>query len=141
MQIHICKVLEILNLGREEYLEVAKKASKWLGKIQNEDGSLYRNYSVEKRTTGQLKRVKTTDATAQATRIWKLLGVNQQGIDKAYTFLKKEVKDGGLRLLKSDSFVSKVFDWRREVYSWPTFFYLQSLILPFGQFEYCSELF
>jgi len=55
------------NLEREEYLEVAEKASQWLGKIQNEDGSLYRSYSVEKSTTGKLKRVKTTDATAQAT--------------------------------------------------------------------------
>jgi len=126
---------------RDEYLEVAKKASDWLSEIQNEDGSLYRTYSVEKRTTEQFKRMKTTDATAQATRIWKLLGVNRQGIEKAYMYLNKEIKDNGLRLFKNCSFLSGMFNRQREIYSWPTFFYLHSVTLPFRQIEYCRELF
>lgn len=126
---------------REEYLEVAQKASDWLSNFQNEDGSLYRIYPVEKRTLEQSKREKTSDATAQATRIWKLLGVNQSGVEKAYNYLGMQMQDNGLRLFRNDSFISKVLDWKREVYSWPTFFYLHSLILPFGQMEYCEELF
>jgi len=126
---------------RDEYFEVAKKASDWLSKIQNEDGSLYRTYSIEKETTEQFKSVKTTDATAQATRIWKLLGVNQEGIEKAYNYLNSELKDNGLRLFKNASLRDRLFSLRRSVYSWPTLFYLHSLTLPFGQIEYCREIF
>jgi len=82
----------------EEYLQIVKKASYWLSKIQNKDGSLFRIYSVEKGITEQLKRLKTSDAIAQATRIWKLLGVNQQGIEKAYIYLNKQIEESGLRL-------------------------------------------
>lgn len=129
---------------RDEYLEIVKKASDWLSKIQNEDGSLYRTYPVEKKIIEQSKKfekVKTADATAQATRIWKLLGVNQEGIEKAYRYLNGELKENGLRLLKNVSLRGKLFSWRRAIYSWPTFFYLHSLILPFGQMGYCNELF
>lgn len=129
---------------RNEYLEVAKKACDWLSKIQNEDGSLYRTYPVEKRAINQLnkfEKVKTSDATAQATRIWKLLGVNQEGIEKAYRYLNGELKDNGLRLLKNVSLRGRLSSWRRAIYSWPTFFYLHSLTLPFGQMRYCNELF
>jgi len=125
---------------REEYLQVAKKAADWLGKTQNDDGSFYTKYPVEKTASRQFNMVKTTDATAQATRVWKLLGVNEQGIEKAYKYLESEIKDNGLRLYKPASLRSKL-SWQREVYSWPTFFYLHSLILPFGQIEYCEELF
>jgi len=124
---------------QEKYLEVAKKASDWLSKVQNKDGSFYGTYSVKKRMNGH--SMKTTDATAQATRIWKLLGVNQEGIDKAYKYLDSELKDNGLKLSKSVSWRGKLLSWRRDVYSWPTFFYLHSLLLPFGQIEYCKELF
>lgn len=129
---------------RDEYFEIVKKASDWLSKIQNEDGSLYRTYPVEKRVIEQLKKfekVKTADATAQATRIWKLLGANKEGIEKAYKYLNSELKDNGLRLLKKVSLRGKLFSWRRAVYSWPTFFFIHSLILPYGEIEYCNELF
>ncbi len=129
---------------RDEYLEIAKKASDWLSEIQNEDGSLYQTYPVEKsiitRST-KFRKVKTTDAIAQATRIWKLLGVNQEGIEKAYRYLNGELKDNGLRLLKDMSLKGKLFSWRRAIHSWPTFFFFHSLILPFGRIEYCNELF
>lgn len=128
---------------RQEFLEVAKKSSDWLCKMQNSDGSFYRSYAIEKTADhrrGQGK-AKTSDATAQATRIWKLLGVNQDGIGKAYNYLNSELEGNGLRLFKNISLKGKLFSRRRAAYSWPTFFYLHSLTLPFGQIEYCKELF
>jgi len=128
---------------RQEFLDVVKKSSDWLSKIQNSDGSLCRSYAIGKNNKQKRRRekVKTSDATAQATRIWKLLGVNQEGIEKAYRYLFGELKDNGLRLYKSDSLRGILFSWRRPIHSWPTFFYLHSLLLPFGEIEYCNELF
>jgi uncharacterized protein YyaL (SSP411 family) len=121
---------------RREFLEVAKKSSDWLCKMQNRDGSFYWWYDAEKEVEHRHRRekVKATDATAQATRIWKLLGVNRQGIEKAYRYLDNELKDNGLRLYTIES-------ERESIYSWPTFFYIHSLLLPFGQMKYCRELF
>lgn len=121
---------------RREFLEVAKKASNWLCKMQNSDGSFYWWYDAEKEVEhrDRQERVKATDAAAQATRIWKLLGVNREGIEKAYRYLDSELKDNGLRLYNIESM-------RESVHSWPTFFYIHSLTLPFGQIEYCREIF
>jgi len=57
---------------RREFLEVAKKSSDWLCKMQNRDGSFYWWYDAEKEVEHMHRRekVKATDATAQATRIW-----------------------------------------------------------------------
>jgi uncharacterized protein YyaL (SSP411 family) len=130
-------------LQKKELLDSAKRASDWLCRMQNLDGSFYRRYDVDrtgKPTVGQ-EKLKTSDVTAQATRIWKLLGTNQEGIDRAYEYLNGELKGNGLRLFKSTSVSGRLLSWRRAIYSWPTFFYLHSLTLPFGQIELCSELF
>jgi uncharacterized protein YyaL (SSP411 family) len=121
---------------RQEFLELAKKSSDWLCEMQNPDGSFYWWYGAEKeiKHRDRQERVKASDATAQATRIWKLLGVNRKGIEKAYRYLDSELEDNGLRLYSVESM-------RESVHSWPTFFYIHSLILPFGQTEYCKELF
>jgi len=131
------------TLRNQEYLEIAKKASEWLCKIQNSDGSFYRQYFIEENDKLQKNpiKLKTSDATAQATRIWKLLGVNRNGIDKDYKYLDSELKSNGLRLLKSDSLSGKLSSWQRAIFSWPTFFYIHSLILPFGNQDRCEELF
>lgn len=123
---------------RDEYLDVAKRASSWLSSSQNKDGSLYREYCIG--NNEKVGQVKTNDAISQATRIWKLLGVNQEGIEKAYGYLNREILDNGLPLFRNPSLMSKL-SRRREVFSWPTFFYLHSLTLPFGQIEYCRDLF
>jgi uncharacterized protein YyaL (SSP411 family) len=56
------------SLNNQKYLDAVQQSGKWLIKAQNADGSLYRHYD---------KRVfiptKTTDATAQASRIWVIL--------------------------------------------------------------------
>lgn len=129
-------------LGRSELLENVKKGSDWLVKTQNSDGSLYRYYYPES-TVDEVKRqerLKTADATAQATRIWKLLGVNKKGVEKAYTYLDAQL-NGGLRLFKDESLSGKLLSRFGAIYSWPTFFYLHSLMLPFGDIKYCGELF
>lgn len=131
----------VLNQG--EFLEMAKRSADWLCRMQNSDGSLYQNYGPEN-VASHIKRrekMKASDATAQATRIWKLLGINRGGIEKAYSFLEHESKGGGLRLYKPTSLRGKLLDWRRPVYSWPTFFYIHSFILPFGEVKFCEELF
>jgi len=126
-------------LEDQAFLEVARKASDWLCRTQNSDGSLYRCYSSQKMI--KKEKLKTSDATAQATRIWKLLGVNQEGIDRAYRYLDGELAENGLTLFKKESTLGKLLSWRRETFSWPTFFYLHSLTLPYGNLEFCYELF
>lgn len=125
-----------------EFMEIAKLSSDWLCKTQNDDGSFFSLYGLDETISNKnKKKIKTSDATAQATRIWKLLGVNQKGIEKAYHYLNGELKDGGLRLFNNDSLRSKLFPNRRDIYSWPTFFYLHSLILPTGDMDFCKDLF
>ena len=121
---------------RQEFLEAAKKSSNWLCKTQNSDGSFYLYYNTGTVADVRYKRkkIRATDSTAQATRIWKLLGVNREGIEKAYTYLNSQLIDNGLRLYRIPSI-------RASTCSWPTFFYLHSLLLPFGKMEYCKEIF
>ncbi|MEM3641869.1 MAG: hypothetical protein QXH37_08120 [Candidatus Bathyarchaeia archaeon] len=128
--------------GNKEFLEIAHKAGEWLCKVQNPDGSLYRTYSPQgkKGTCQAQEKLKTSDATAQATRIWKLLGISKSSIERAYNYLNSEL-DGGLHLLRNESLVHRLLSWRRPVYSWPTFFFIHSLMLPFGGMDYAGELF
>lgn len=133
-----------------KYLEIIKKSIDWLSISQNPDGSFYKWYPVsdEKTRHGLIDRIrsksdkeKVTDATAQATRLWKLLGVNKRGVERAYQYLENEVKNNGLRLTKGDSLFEKPFTVWDKVYSWPTFFYMHSLVLPCEKIEYASEIF
>jgi uncharacterized protein YyaL (SSP411 family) len=126
----------------KEFLEIAQKAAKWLCKMQNPDGSLYRAYHPQekKETCRAQEKIKTSDATAQAIRIWKLLGMNKSNIERAYDYLKSEL-EGGLHLFRKESPLYRFLISRRPVYSWPTFFYIHSLILPFGDANYQSEIF
>jgi uncharacterized protein YyaL (SSP411 family) len=121
---------------RQEFLEAAEKSSQWLCKTQNSDGSfyLYCNTGMVADTRYEQKKIKATDSTAQATRIWKLLGANRGGIEKAYAYLNSQLIDDGLRLYRVPSM-------RASTCSWPTFFYLHSLLLPFGETRYCREIF
>jgi len=121
---------------REELLGIVKKSAAWLGKAQNADGSFNLSYGIDKNTLRERTRnkIKATDSTAQATRIWKLLGVNRSGVKKAYRYLNGQRNDNGIRLYRIDSM-------RTSVSSWPTFFYMHSLMLPFRQLEYCKEIF
>lgn len=132
-----------------EFLEIVKKSIDWLSKTQNGDGSFFRWYPVlEKATkhglinqTKSKRQPKVTDATAQATRLWKLLGVNKKGIEKAYEYLNSELEDNALKLYKNYSLFDKLFTQYNKVYSWPTFFYLHSLLLPYGKIECIEEIF
>lgn len=130
-------------LKRDEYLEVAKKSALWLASIQNGDGSFYRWYSGNKPSFENLferiHKSKVADATSQAVRIWKLLGTNQEGIERALTYLQAQLRDGGLLLTQQDTLLGWVS--RPQVCSWATFFYLHALMLPFGKIKYAGEIF
>ena len=124
------------NLSKsEELLNMIKRSAAWLRKMQNADGSFNLSYGIDENTLRErtLNSTKATDSTAQATRIWKLLGFNQSGIAKAYSYLNDQHNDNGLTLYSSQS--------PKAVYSWPAFFYMHSLMLPFGQVDYSKELF
>ena len=60
-----------------KYLEISKISADGLIKLQNKDGSLYRIYKnrilVKSRIKEKIYPQKTTDATAQAVRIWLIL--------------------------------------------------------------------
>lgn len=125
----------------KDFLDIACKAGDWLRKVQNKDGSIYRTYySEEEEPRQKREKLKTSDATAQATRIWKLLSTNEDNIERAYRYLNSELKDG-LRLFRNESPLGKLLSWRRPVYSWPTFFFIHSVSLPFGELDYTRELF
>lgn len=124
-------------LREREYLKIATQAIDWLSKVQNGDGSFFSWYPSPPKSRLHPK-IKVTDATAQATRFWKLLGINLEGINKAYSYLEQQVVDGGLTYSR----------WRRLpfskpklVYSWPTMFYMHSLLIEYGRFEMITNLF
>ena len=136
------------GLKNERYLQIAKKAAEWLSKIQNEDGSFYQWYPrpsthisknmIRHLLIGLGYRVKVTDATAQAARIWKILGINDNAIEKAYHYLNGELEDGGLRLFRR----KLIFEYSdARVYSWPTFFYIHSLLITFRGIGKIGEVF
>ncbi|MBI2846564.1 MAG: hypothetical protein HYX82_01635 [Chloroflexi bacterium] len=131
------------HLKGEEYLKVAMDAARWLASVQNSDGSLPRWYCVSRPGfTSRLRgehTSKVTDATAQAVRIWKLLGINQEGTQRALSYLASRLRNGGLLLSHQDN----PLGWLSSsaVCSWATFFYIHAIMLPFGEIEYASELF
>jgi hypothetical protein len=126
-------------LKEEKYLEVATKSAKWLSSILNNDGSIYGWYFKNKikNKIRLLRNEKVTDALSQSIRIWKLLGVNENGINKSLFFLSNQLRNGGLPLKKQELPLYK----NMKIYSWPTFFYLHALMLPFGKIEYAKEIF
>lgn len=125
-------------LRNKNYLEIARKSAEWLSSAQLKDGSFYGWYFEKEGFHKKLGRLvrrtyyeKRLDATAQAIRIWKILGINEGGIERAYSYLEKNSRNGGLTLTHRDS----------RIYSWPTFFYLHSKMLPYGELSYGSEIF
>lgn len=136
------------SLKHKRYLKVVEKAAEWLNVAQNDDGSFYQWYpKTPTRGSGGRYRtllsklgykVKVTDATAQATRIWKVLGTNYDAMEKAYRYLESESKDGGLRLSRR-GLIYEHSDPR--IYSWPSFFYIHSLLMEFGCIEKAAEIF
>lgn len=139
-------------LKDSRYRKIVEKSVNWLSRKQNEDGSFYKWYpSLSIRahthessgvmnllTKTKMYREKVTDATAQATRLWKLLGINKKGVNKAYHYLENQSENGGLKLTKSRLIFERSSS---RIYSWPTFFCLHSHLLPYGKMKYVRELF
>ena len=113
-----------------KYLRIAKKASRWLINRQNYDGSVNIGYP-------SILPIKAFDATAQAIRIWKVLGINKKIIEKSESFLNKNVNDNGLPLTKHLLFWKN----KKRVYSWPTFFFIHSKFLKYNNLEEAKYLF
>ncbi len=127
------------NLKDPGFLDIANSSLEWLSEAQNGDGSFYDEYVYDPETGETCpaeKNVKRTDAVAQAARLWKMTGANEGGVERAYDYLESQLR-GGLRLFRG-SLWDRVFP---KVYSWPTFFYIHSLTLPFGDMDYVKELF
>ena len=128
------------TLKKSEYLNIIDNSINWLSKIQNSDGSFYDEYIYNTKMNNTIpnqKKIKRTDATAQITRIWKVMGKNEDGINKAYNFLNKQIDNKGLKLF-NNSRLGYIFP---KLYSWPLFFYIHSLLIPFGQIKSIEEVF
>ncbi len=124
------------HLRMPEYLEAVKKAVDWLASVQNRDGSFYEWYPGGNRLTGR----RVTDATAQAVRLWKILGENPVNESRGKEFLERNLTaEGGLPLARKR--FSRRISTNPEVYSWPVFFYLHNLILSEGGMENAKEIF
>ena len=130
------------HLGAEQssLLTTVKKSADWLARVQNKDGSFYKWYFKNSGIKDRIVRLKITDATSQAVRIWKVLGVHEENIKRACRFLESNTKkDGGLILNKYKFLVFEKA--ASKVYSWPTFFYIHALMLPFNKIEYAGDIF
>ena len=118
------------------YWKVAKKASDWLHSVQNKNGSFYQwfpkfpNRSLKEKIIGKAFRSKCTDVTSQAIRIWKILGEHRKNINLAYKFLEEMKINFGLSPVIRKSFFIEIRE--KKNYSWPTFFYIQSRLMKFG---------
>lgn len=127
---------------KEKYLDTAIKAAKWLEMKQNKDGSFYKwyNETPKEKIKDLVRQYKVSDATSQAIRIWKLLGINKKGIEKAENYIKSQMEEeDGIRMLRK-RFLA-VERKKPEVYAWPNFFYLHSQLLPFNELNYAKEVF
>jgi hypothetical protein len=116
--------------------ESLRRASDWLARAQNSDGSFDRWYGPGPR----LVRTKASDATAQALRIWRVLGVHEDRAARADEYLRSIVApDGGL-----PNNVRHVgpLRWReKRIFAWPTFFWHHAGGIRFGDTEAASEIF
>ena len=115
--------------------EATERAANWLAQVQNADGSFYMWYGRR----GPL-RTKVSDATAQALRIWRIMGLHQDGAKRAEAYLQSvATQDGGL---PNHVIQLGPFHWRqRRVYSWPTFFWHHALGISFGDGAAAQEMF
>lgn len=132
-------------INKELYWEIAKKAGDWLAKIQNEDGSFYQwvpEYPAKNLIDKNIRKVycvKGTDTTSQAIRIWKVLGKHEENIKRAECFLENMSNDFGLPLTKGKFWFIELK--HKKIYSWPTFFYIHSNLIEFGDRSKISEIF
>jgi len=133
------------HFNEKLYRSVSKKASDWLAKAQNEDGSFYQWFpnrpakTLKGKVIRRLCRNKCTDSASQAIRIWKILSEHEENIERAERFLENMEVDSGLPLTRRDFRLIEFSDNR--VYSWPTFFYIQSKLIKAGNKSKALELF
>ena len=110
------------------FLESAIAGAKWLAAMQNNDGSFWNFYNTKR------KRIKVSDATAQALRIWVILERNgvrlfSENIGKSLQFLSKmqclspnKQSNGGIFYGQQEK------NMIEHVNSWATFFTIQALL-------------
>jgi hypothetical protein len=106
-----------------------------LAQAQNGDGSFYKWYGRQR-----LVKTKVSDATAQALRIWRVLGTHRDNAERAERYLQSvAAPDGGLY-----NHVRQLgpAQWRQKrVYAWPTFFWHHALAIRFGDAAAAHEIF
>ena len=113
------------------------RAAAWLAAAQNADGSFDRWYGGGPRL---LFRTKVSDATAQALRIWRIMGKHPDNAARAESFLVSVALDD--RGLPNYRRVLGPFEWRNnEVCSWATFFWHHALSIDIGDGSAVAELF
>jgi hypothetical protein len=116
-----------------------QRAAAWLAQAQNDDGSFYKWYGIDG-PGGHILRTKVSDATAQALRIWRVMGAHGDNAARAEAYLRSvAAPDGGLA-----NHVRRLgpIQWRqRRIYAWPTFFWHHALSITFGDAHAAQEIF
>jgi hypothetical protein len=111
---HCYAVEGLLRLGDalEGARDAAQRAAAWLAEVQRADGALHA-WADHNNAWGPLR----TDATAQAVRIWAILGGYESEIARALRFLATlQTTDGGIRYEPESD----------DVNSWVTLFTMQA---------------
>lgn len=132
--------------NKDLYWNTVGKATNWLREVQNEDGSFfqwfpkYPSKGLKEDIIRRIVRVKCSDITSQAIRLWKILGEYENNIKQAEKFLESMNIDSiGLSLIKRK--VNFIEMKESKIYSWPTFFYIQSKFIQFGDKSKAIEIF
>ena len=129
----------------EGELEAVCRAADWLAAVQNQDGSLFKWYppgsgGLWRRVLSRVVPTKVADASAQALRIWKVLGVHSGHVARGEGYLQSLAwRDGGLP--NHVRTLGPLLRVQRRVYTWPTFFWQHALTLRPGNFESANEIF
>lgn len=123
-------------LGREDYLDAARRAGQWLLGAQNRDGSMSIAYKrrwwrMGRRMTEKVFPRRVTDATAQAVRIWLMLYNLEGGVQ----FLEASRRAGAflLEMQCTDSLdrnaVGGIYFWPGHpmMYAWSAMFATNAL--------------
>lgn len=130
-------------LDESKYTEAARRGAEWLVKVQNSDGSFPQWFPstdgpLPRRLFDRVTNLRVCDVPAQSIRIWKVLGMGEEQILKAESFLEA-MRQGGLPL-RSHQIVGRELG-TPAIFSWPTFFYLHACMLRNGDLDRGIELF
>lgn len=134
-------------LKNEEYMNIVKKGLSWMTSIQNRNGSFPRWYPLppsqnfKQKIKNLIIKEYPFDAPSQFIRLCKILGYYKKQCLRSEGFILKNCFNEGLPLVKRKLFGFLPIKNKKEVWSWPTIFYLHSKLINFGDKNKLGEIF